>query len=217
MTRYSVARLEDIAEIDDGQRPFRPIRHHFGIMTFGVNAMTARHDGDPLINEHEHAEVEPESSEELYFVVSGRATFRLDGTTHEAPAGTLVHVSAGVKRSASGDTAGTTLLAIGAGPQGRPYEPGGWELFAPLFPLFDSEDWEEGADRAAALLADDPPYGAIYYNTACFESRAGRLDAAILHLRRAIELAPSLSTLISDDEDLAPLHERSEFAELSGR
>ena len=72
MAGFSIARLEEIAEIDNGECPFRPVRLQFGIMTFGVNAMTARSDGDRLINEHE--ETEPESGEELYVVLSGHAS-----------------------------------------------------------------------------------------------------------------------------------------------
>lgn len=212
MAGFAVARLDQIDEIDDGRCRFRPVRHHFGIMTFGVTAMTARSDGDRLINEHDEAE--PDSSEELYVVVSGHARFELDGTIEDAPAGTLVHVSPGIKRTAFAREAGTTVLAIGAGPQGKPYEPNGWELFAPLLPLFASGDYEEGADRAQALIADDPPYGAVYYNTACFESRAGRIDAALAHLRRAVELSPSVAELARDDDDLAALREQAAFAEI---
>jgi tetratricopeptide (TPR) repeat protein len=214
MAGFAVARLDEIDEIDDGRCPFRPVRHHFGIMTFGVNAMTAHSDGDRLINEHEEAE--PESGEELYFVVSGHATFELDGETQDAPAGTLVHVPPGIKRTAFAQSAGTTVLAIGAGPPGTAYQPGGWELFAPLFPLFESGDYEEGADRAQALIADDPPYGGLYYNTACFEARAGRTDDALAHLRRAVELAPYLAELAREDDDLAPLREHAAFVEIVG-
>ncbi|HEX3802489.1 MAG TPA: hypothetical protein VHV75_06595 [Solirubrobacteraceae bacterium] len=214
MAEFAVARLDEIDEIDDGRCPFRPVRHHFGINTFGVNAMTARSDGDRLINEHEEAE--PESSEELYVVLSGHARFELGGESQEAPAGTFVHVPVGVKRTAFGRDAGTTVLAIGAGPAGRPYQPNGWELFAPLFPLFESGNYEEGADRAQALIADDPPYGAVYYNTACFESRAGRTDAALAHLRRALELSPHLIDLAREDEDLAAVRQKPGFAELTG-
>jgi tetratricopeptide (TPR) repeat protein len=215
MAGFAVARLDEIDEISDGRCPFRPVRHHFGITTFGVNAMTAHADGDRLINEHEEAE--PDSSgEELYAVVSGHARFELDGESHEAPAGTLVHVRAGVKRTAFATEAGTTVLAIGGGPAGKPYEASGWELFAPLFPLFESGDYEEGADRAQALIADDPPYGAVYYNTACFESRAGRTEAAIAHLRRAVELSPVLAEVARSDDDLAPLREHAGFAEIVG-
>src|SRR5215210_1290336 len=34
-------RLEEIEELTDGREPFRPVRHHFGITSFGVNAWTA--------------------------------------------------------------------------------------------------------------------------------------------------------------------------------
>ena len=214
MAPFAVARLDEIDEIDDGRCAFRPVRHHFGITTFGVNAMTARSEGDRLINEHEEAE--PDSSEELYVVMSGHARFELDGETHDAPVGTFVHVPPGIKRTAFAEEAGTTVLAIGGAPSGKPYDPNGWELFAPLFPLFASGDYEEGADRAQALIADDPPYGAVYYNTACFEARAGRIDAALAHLRRGVELSPRLAELARGDEDLAALRDQAEFAEIVG-
>ena len=214
MAGFAVAKLDEIDQIDDGRCPFRPVRQHFGIMTFGVNAMVAKAAGDRLINEH--AEAEPDSSEELYFVVSGHARFELDGEITDAPAGTLVHVLASIKRTAFAEQAETTVLAIGAGPRGKPYEPGGWELFAPLFPLFEAGRYEEGADRAQSLLADDPPYGAVYYNTACFESRAGRIEDGLAHLRRAVTLSPSLAELAREDEDLAALREEAAFNEIIG-
>jgi tetratricopeptide (TPR) repeat protein len=212
MAGFAVARLEEIDEIDDGRCPFRPVRQHFGIMTFGATASTAHSDGDRLINEHDEAE--PDSGEELYVVMSGHATFELDGETQDAPAGTFVHVAPGIKRTAFARTAGTTVLAIGAAPAGKAYEPTGWELFAPLLPLFETGAYEEGADRAQALIANDPPYAAVYYNTACFEARAGRTEAALSHLRRALELSPSVAELARTDDDLAALREHAGFAEM---
>lgn len=214
MTAFTVARLEELEEIDDGRCPFRPVRHHFGIMTFGVTAATASSDGDRLINEH--SEDEPDSSEELYVVMSGHARFELDGEIRDAPAGTLVHVPAGIKRTAVAQEAGTTVLAIGGAPRGKPYQPTGWEMFSPLIPLFEAGEYAEGADRAQALIADDPPYSALYYNIACLESLAGRTDAALAHLRRAVELAPSAAELARDDDDLAALRAHAAFAEIVG-
>ncbi len=215
MDRYAVAQLDDIEEITDGRTPFRRVRTHFGIRTFGINAMTAGAGGDRVIAEHEEAE--PESSEELYVVISGHARFELDGESREAPVGTFVHVLPGVKRTAFARDAGTTVLAIGAGQEGKPYQPSGWELFVPLFPLFESGGYEEGADRAEAILAENPSLGpAFYYNTACFESRAGRIDAAIEHLRTALELAPSYADLAREDEDFGALREYPVFAEMIG-
>lgn len=216
MAEFAVARLDEIEEINDGRCPFRPVRHHLGITTFGITAMTARADGDRLINEHEEEEDEPDSGDELYVVISGHATFEVDGQTHDAPTGTFVLVPAGQKRTAFAREAGTTVLAIGAGRPGRPYQPNGWELFAPLFPLFESGDYEEGADRAQALLAGDPPYSGLYYNAACFEARAGRTDDALAHLRRAIELSPQVAELAREDDDLAPLRGEAAFTEIVG-
>src|SRR6185436_14951913 len=98
MTRYAVARLEEIEEIDDGREPFRPVRHHFGITSFGINAFIAAQAGDRILNEHD--ESDPDGHEELYLVTRGRAVFELDGDRVDAPAGTFVFVPPGVKRTA---------------------------------------------------------------------------------------------------------------------
>ena len=69
MSDYKVARLDDIDEITDGREPWRPVRHHFGIRSFGVNAWTGHAAGDRILNEHDEAD----EDEELYVVQSGRA------------------------------------------------------------------------------------------------------------------------------------------------
>ena len=56
--------LDEIDETNDGRCPWRPVRHHFGITTFGVNAWTAKDAGDRVINEHD----ESDEQEELYLV-----------------------------------------------------------------------------------------------------------------------------------------------------
>ena len=91
-----MAQLDEIDEIDDGRCPWRPVRHHFGITSFGVNAFTARNAGDRIINEHD----EEGEHEELYLVHAGRARFELDGEQVDAPAGTFVFAERGVKRTA---------------------------------------------------------------------------------------------------------------------
>ena len=86
MSEYAVVHLEEIDEITDGRCPWRPVRHHFGITSFGVGAWTGREAGDRIINEHDEAD----EDEELYVVLSGRARFELDGDAVDAPAGTFV-------------------------------------------------------------------------------------------------------------------------------
>ena len=120
MDGYAVAHVDEIREVDDGRAPMRAVRHHFGITAFGVNAWTAGEAGARVINEHDEAE--PDSNEELYLVLRGRASFEVDGEQFDAPAGTFVFVRPGVKRTAFGEEPGTTIIAVGAVP-GKPSSP----------------------------------------------------------------------------------------------
>ena len=81
MSGYAIAHLDEIDEITDGRAPSRPVRHHFGITSFGVNAWTGHEAGDRIINEHD----EENEHEELYFVTAGRAGFELAGERRTRP------------------------------------------------------------------------------------------------------------------------------------
>ena len=211
MDGYAVAHVDEILELDDGRAPMRAVRHHFGITAFGVNAWIAPEAGARVINEHD--ESEPDSQEELYLVLRGRASFEVDGEQFDAAAGTFVFVRPGVKRTAFGKEPGTTIIAVG-GVAGEPYEPGGWELFAPVRPLYEAGDYAQAAERGRELLAGDPPYADLFYNVACCESLAGQKDQAIAHLRRAIELSERTRPFLEGDSDLDPIRQDPAFKEL---
>src|SRR5436190_9627879 len=211
MSDYAIARLDEIDEVDDGRSPFRPVRHHFGITAFGINAWTGRDAGDRIINEHDEAE--PDANEELYLVVQGRAVFELDGERRDAPAGTFVFVRSGVKRTAFAEEPGTTIVAVGGVP-GKAYEAGGWEIWAPLHPLYQAGGYAEAADRGRALLEAEPQYAGLFYNVACCESLAGRRADAVVHLRRAIELSERFRSWAKADSDFDPTREEPAFKEL---
>src|SRR6185503_10484494 len=115
MSGYAVAQLDELDEMHDGRCPWRPVRPHFGITSFGVNAFTGKEVGDRIINEHDESE-EQDLQEELYLVQRGRARFELDGEQLDAPAGTFVFVRPNVKRTAFAEEPGTTLVAVGATP-----------------------------------------------------------------------------------------------------
>ena len=214
MSKYAVASIEQIDEITDGRAPSRPVRHHFGIQSFGVNSWTGHEVGDRIINEHDEADTE-DGHEELYFVHSGRARFEIDGETVDAPAGTFVFAPPSVKRTALAEEAGTTIVAMGGTP-GKAYEPHGWEIWAPLNPLYQSGKYAEAADRGRELLKDNPEYPALFYNVACVESLAGRKDDALEHLRRAVEKSDQLRKLAAGDSDLDAIREEPGFKELVG-
>jgi tetratricopeptide (TPR) repeat protein len=214
MRGYAVAQLDEIEESDDGREPWRPVRHHFGIKAFGVNAWTARDAGDRIINEHD--EDEPDGNEELYLVLQGRAVFELDGDRVDAPAGTLVFARPGVKRTAFAEEPGTTIIAVGGVP-GKAYEPVGWEIWAPIRGLYEAGEYAEAADRGRELVEAHPEYATPMYNLACCESLAGRTTDAVEHLRQAINLSERSRSYAKDDSDFDPIRDEPAFKELIGR
>jgi hypothetical protein len=211
MTTYAVARLDEIDEVSDGRCPFRPVRQHFGIASFGVNTWTARDAGDRIINEHD--ESEDDGNEELYLVLSGRAVFELDGERVSASSGTFVFAPPGVKRTAFAEEPETTVVVLGGTP-GQVYEPSGWEIWSPLDPLYEAGEYAEAADRGRALADAHPEYGGLLYNVACCESLAGRTQDALEHLARAIERSPHLRSSAAEDSDFDPIRDEPAFKEL---
>jgi tetratricopeptide (TPR) repeat protein len=212
MADFAVARLEEIEELDDGRQAYRPVRHHFGITTFGATTWTGRDIGDQIINEHD--EDGGDGVHELYAVIAGHARFELDGESVDAPHGTFVSVAPGVNRVAFAEAPGTTVLAIGGGRPGEPYHADGWELWSPLIALSQAGRHEELVARARPLLEQDPDNGVLAYNVACSESLLGRTAEALADLRRAVELMPSLADHAREDEDLAALRDDPAFAEI---
>jgi uncharacterized cupin superfamily protein len=122
MAAYETAHIDEIAST---QWPhWIPVRHHFGIESFGVNAYR-RNAGEGVVPEHDES---GGGGPELYYVASGSATFSVDGEEIDAPAGTCVWVTdENAKRGATAQADGTVVVAIGAGPSGVPYAPSGWD------------------------------------------------------------------------------------------
>jgi uncharacterized cupin superfamily protein len=120
MPGWQAAHLDDIAA---EQWPYwAPIRHHFGISAFGVNAWRGG-PGDEVIKRHDES---ASGHEELYLVLSGRAAFTVSGDEIDAPAGTCVCINdAGAERVAVAQEPNTVVLSIGSKP-GAAYE-GGWD------------------------------------------------------------------------------------------
>ncbi|HEY3773210.1 MAG TPA: hypothetical protein VGL69_09465 [Solirubrobacteraceae bacterium] len=215
MGGYAIARMQDIEEMNDGRCPYRPVRHHLGITTFGATTWTGRAAGDRIVNEHD--ENEPGSGDELYLVLSGVARFELDGESVTADTGTFVRVEPGVNRTAFAEEAGTTILAVGGAPRGEVYEAEGWEVIAPLVPLFEAGQADEAIVRLTALLDSEPRYAAVYYCLACAESLTGASADALEHLRAAVEMNPPFAEYARGDDDFAALRELPEFVEITSR
>jgi len=192
---------------------WRPIRREFDIRSFGVNAYTAEEAGQRVVEEHR----EENGAEELYVVVSGRATFKVDGEEHDAPPGTLVHCPPGTLREAFAAEPGTTVLGIGAKP-GEVFQPSGWEWSFAGTSLLAQGD-EEGARRELqAGVETYPDAWQGYYNLACVEARLGNKDEALANLERAAGLdREAVGKWAREDSDLQSVMDDPRFLALTGQ
>jgi hypothetical protein len=211
MAGYAVAHLDAIEEFTDAGCHYRPIRHQLGITAFGVTAWTAHAAGDLVFNEHD--EDDPTADQELFLVLRGHAMFEIDGDRVDAPAGTLVFAPPRTKRTAIAKQASTTVIAM-EGTPGRAYEARGWELWAPLAPLYAAGRYAEVADRLGALVAVSSQYPMLFFNLACCESLLGRTSEALDHLRHAIDGSAEFRVSAMTDSDLDPIRNESVFNQL---
>jgi tetratricopeptide (TPR) repeat protein len=155
--------------------------------------------------------------EELYVVITGRATFTVDGEEHDAPPGTLVHCPPGTLRGAFAAEPNTTVLGIGAKP-GEVFQPSGWEwTFAGMSLLAQGNEEAARAEFNAGIEAYPDAWQGPY-NVACVEAKLGNADAAIDRLEQAAKLdSESVSRYAPEDEDLVSLREDPRFLALTGK
>jgi hypothetical protein len=208
--KYTTRTVADL-ERPDG---WSPIRRDLGVQSFGINAWTTHEAGATIITEHDEV---PSGHEELYLVLTGRATLTVDGDEIDAGPGTIVFVrDPAAKRGAVAVKADTTVLTVGARP-GEAYRPRAWETNIDVFPMFAEGRFQEAKDLIIASLSHYEDQGALLYNLACAEARLGNPDAAFDHLRAALEQRPDLAAGAADDEDLASLHDDPRFNQLIGQ
>ena len=212
MQTYAIARLDDIDPLPDGRYHYRPVRHHLGIQGFGATAWVGAAPGDPIINEYDE---DSEPAEELFIVVSGRAIFELECEEVDATSGTLVFTAQGTRRTAVAAEPATTILVIDGTP-GKAYDASGWELWAPLRPLYDKGEHVELSARLEDLIAANPQYPMLVYNLACSESLSGRTADAIDHLRRAVGASEKLRADARRDSDFDQIRDEPTFKALIG-
>ncbi len=205
---YEVVHLDELDHfpVDDEGLVWRPVRRRLGIRAFGTNAYTAAKASDRVIEEH----YERDGHDELYFVARGRATFTLGDEELDAPAGTFVHATPGTRRGAIAAEAGTAVLTFGAKP-GVPHEISGWEEIFVAFGHLRKGDEEKGRETMAAAIAARPDAWQGYFNAACFESQTGNKEAAVEHLRKAIELEPAAREYAEKDSDFDSIRDDPEF------
>lgn len=214
MGGYKVSRLSELPARDS----WLPVRDHFGIGAFGVNAYRADEAGGTVIGDHNEALAK---HEELYIVVDGHATFTVDGDEVDAPAGTFVYVGdPSSRRAAVAKQAGTTVLVTGARPghafEVSPWEES-WEENRAAMTLYREERYADAAEVLREAVSRNPNAAGLYYNLACFDSKAGAGAPAVAEsLGRAIELFPGFKDFVSDDSDFDPVRNDPEITALVG-
>jgi Tetratricopeptide repeat len=212
---YQVSHLSELERLPafGEQGVWRPVRHHFGIEAFGINAYTGDRPGDRVIEEHTEDGGGSGAHQELYVVLSGAARFTVGEDEFEAPAGTFVFLSeATLRRGAVAAAPDTSVLAVGGHP-GQAYDVSAWEFaFLGLAKGGDAgvKHFEEG-------LARYPDRATLHYNLACLHAREGRRQDAVVALRRATELDPATREWAAGDEDFASLRGDPDFQSVIAR
>jgi len=211
-----VTRLDDLDRIPVGSSglEWRPIRRRFGLGAFGINAYSSSHAGGEVVEEHTEEQL---GHQEVYIVVRGRATFHLDGSDVEAPAGTMVVLKdPSVKRGATAVDADTIVLAVGGKP-GEAFAPSAWESYFSAAPLASEGRYEEAIELMQADAEQHGEKAAFLYNLACFEALAGRREEAVAHIVQALDAAPRFAKWARTDSDLDSIRGDPRFSEALSR
>jgi tetratricopeptide (TPR) repeat protein len=205
-------RIDEIEPIPvvDGELDWRPIRRTLGIEAFGINAYTAN-AGELVVEEHDETGAGAGHHEELYVVVTGRATFTVDGESFGAPVGTLVFLDdPNERRAARAVEDGTTVLAIG-GARGQGFQISAWEFRFAAIPAVKADRYADAERLIREGLELHPGNPALLYDLACYEALQGRRDEALAHLEAAVAGNPKSLEYADDDPDFDSIRDDPRF------
>lgn len=185
---------------------WKPVRRPLGVTAFGINAYTASHAGDEVVEDHTEEQL---GHEEIYLVHTGHAVFTVDGEEVDAPAGTIVYLDEPKqRRHAIAKEAGTTVIAIGGVP--GTHEPSAWEYFFPALPAMRDGDYDTARGILTdALMENDAP--GVHYQLACVEALSGNADRALEELRIAVDGNERYREPARTDEDFASIRDDPRF------
>jgi hypothetical protein len=204
-----IGEIEPIAVVG-GHLQWRPLRRTLGIQAFGINAYTAA-AGAMVVEEHDETGGGAGHHEELYIVVTGRATFTVDGKKIDAPVGTCVFLDRPEeRRGARAVEDGTTVLAIG-GARGKAFEVSAWEFAFSAVPAYEAKRYDEAKAFLLEGLELHPGKPSLLYDLACVEALMGDHDSAFEHLRGAVA-DPQLRKHAHNDTDLDSLRDDPRFS-----
>jgi tetratricopeptide (TPR) repeat protein len=204
---WSTARLDQLERIAIGGRTWQPIRRPLGVTAFGINAYLAADAGDELLETHDELGTGAGGHEELYLVVSGRATFTVDEAEVDAPAGTILFVpDPATRRGGVAREPGTQVVVVGGRP-GAALPVAAYEHWFAAEPAYQAGDYERAIEIVSAGFDDHPDHASIHYQLACYLALAGRRDEAIEHLKQAYTGDPRTREWAADDVDLESIRD----------
>jgi tetratricopeptide (TPR) repeat protein len=164
-----------------------------------------------LIEPHDELGAGAGRHEELYVVIGGSARFTVAGEEFDAPARTVVFVrDPAVRRGAVATQSSTTALAVG-GISGQAYRVSPWESVAHAIPAWRNGDYRTARTMIEDGLKEHPDNPSLLYELACVEALDDDAEAALGHLRRAVELKPDYARDAREDEDFASIRARPDF------
>ena len=208
MRTVRIADVEPIRVVG-GSLEWRPVRRTLGIEAFGINAYTGD-TGALVVEEHDETGAGAGHHEELYIVVTGRATFTVDGESFDAPPGTLVFLDdPKERRGAKAVEDGTTVLAIG-GVRGQPFRVSPWEFAFASVPAYEEKRYDEAKALLEKGLETHPGNTSLLYDLACVEALMGERESALEHLERAVA-NPKLREHAQTDSDLDAIRDDPSF------
>ena len=119
---YSIKHQDEFERMEgSGDCTWLLARKALGTSSFGFNLVEIAPGGQ--IPEHDEAE---SRQVELYLILEGEATMRLDGEDHPAPAGTFASIEPAAERTILNRSDAPVLaMLIGVQPEGG-YEPMSW-------------------------------------------------------------------------------------------
>jgi uncharacterized Ntn-hydrolase superfamily protein len=85
-----------------------------------------------------------------------------------------------------------------------------WQLYQELFAsyeLYEAGEYERAIELLEPVAGRRPDDAMVLYNLACFESLAGRREAAVAHVQRTLELDSSMQTMVDADSDFDPIRD----------
>jgi quercetin dioxygenase-like cupin family protein len=204
----NIAHIDELeaVELPDGF-VWRPVRRHFGIRAFGVNAYTPGATGQ-VVEEHTEERL---GHQEIYLVLRGRVRFTVGDDEHELGAGQLVFVrDPSLRRGAVALGDDAAVLAVGGKPEAA-HEVSAWEYFFAAAPHLQAGRYDEARRLLEEGLEAKPGSAPLLYNLACVEAVGGEHDAALEHLAAAVIAEPRFLETAQDDEDFASIREDPRF------